>query len=279
MFRSKEFRMSVVVLSLFAAHTVAQAAARDQEGAAPTRFTPSNPEHEKVKGPSPQYVQGFLEYCKSAVEKPAATASLLAQFPAVTIKRTPLRDIGRLVRGDGDVSRVVTPGVTQARQEVTPSLDYSYIQDPSTGLVCSTMQVHYEVGYGAVFVHLASELIEGSVGYNAVLQHEREHVDIYRQDLAGLLDRVAVAVGKAVAGQYLVSTSLDEALAKHKAVALGLVQSTVIPAMNQVEQAQHDHDNDQERAAVNAKLIESGELREPLLRMLAEVERSRIVSR
>ncbi|MGV8294480.1 hypothetical protein ACV36C_37150, partial [Pseudomonas aeruginosa] len=73
--------------------------------------------------------------------------------------------------------------------------------------------------------------------------------------------------------------SLDEALAKHKAVALGLVQSTVIPAMNQVEQEQHDHDNDQERAAVNAKLIESGELREPLLRMLAEVERSRIVSR
>ena len=257
----------------------ANAAASAHEPTPAQKLASLNSEASKVKGPSEQYIKGFVDYCKTAVAKPTATVSLLANFPDVTIKRTPLRDIGRIARGDGDVSHVVTPGLTQTRQQVTPTLDYSYIEDPSTGLICSTMQVHYEVGYGAVFVHLATELNEGGVGYKAVLQHESEHVDIYRRDLVGLRERVASAAARAIDGQYLVSRSLDEAIAKHKAIAVGLVQSTVVPAMSEVELAQHDHDNDQELAAVNAKLIESGELREPLLKMLAELERSRVARR
>lgn len=232
-----------------------------------------------VKDRNDPYVKGFVDYCKTAIAEPQVTVSLLAIFPVVSTLRTPLREIGRLVRGDGDVSRVVTPGMTQARQAVTPRLDYSYLQDRLTGLICSTMQVHYDVGYNAISMHLASELTEGSAGYNAVLEHETDRVSIYRRDLPTLRERVLSAVARAIAGQYLVSTSLDEAIAKHTAIANSLVRTTIVPAMNEIEVDLRNHDSGQALASVNAKLVESGELRQPLLRMLSEMERGKVIDR
>lgn len=236
-------------------------------------------EVKQVKGVSDQYMQDFVGYCKTVVAKPGATVSLHPTFPSTTIKRTPLREIGRIVRGDGDVSHTVTPGVTQPRQTVTPSLEYSYFEDPKTGLVCSTLQAHYEIGYGDIFVHLASELKEGSGGYNAVLEHEQGHVKIYRDDLDSMRERVIAAAQGAITNEYVVSGSLDEAIAKHVARAKELVRTHVMPAMAEVNVAQAQHDNPDELASVNAQLIESGELRKPLLRMLAEMERSRVATR
>lgn len=231
-----------------------------------------------MRNPSDQYIQGFVEHCKTTLSKPSATVSLLAPFPEISVQRLPLREIGRLIRGDGG-GRIVTPAMTQPRQTVTTSLDYSYMQDPLTGLICSTMQVHYEVGYGAIFVRLAAELTEGRVGYNAILEHENERVEIYRRDMPALRDRVASAVELVIAEQYLVSTSLEEALAKHTAVANSLVQTTIAPAMNEIEVVLRHHDNSQALAATNAKLVESGELRQPVLQMLSEMERGKVVGK
>ncbi|MGE8657011.1 MAG: hypothetical protein ACN6O8_09710 [Achromobacter sp.] len=229
-----------------------------------------------MRNPSHQYIQGFVEHSKSALSKPSATVSLLTPFPEISIQRLPLPEIGRIIRGVEDVSCIVTPAITQPHQTVTPSLDYTYVRDRLTGLICSTMQVHYEVGYSAIFIRLAAELTEGGVGYNAVLQHETERVGIYRQDMAAMRDRVATALEHVIAGQYLVSTTLDEAVAKHTAIANSLAQTTIAPAMNEIEVALRNHDNSQAVATINAKLVESGELRQPLLHMLSEMGRVKV---
>ena len=55
--------------------------------------------------------------------------------------------------------------------------------------------------------------------------------------------------------------------------------TAIAPAMNEIELALRDHDNSQARAAINAKLVENGELRQPILQMLSEMERCKAVGK
>lgn len=115
--------------------------------------------------------------------------------PSVKIQRLPdtddlnkrygyrtLTQLGRQVAGPGSAVLGLTRGNATARFAIAmPTM-----QDTSGRWECSSPQITLSLGFHPMTVYVAKEFPEGSCAYKEIYQHERRHVQAYRDHLTGL---------------------------------------------------------------------------------------------
>lgn len=77
-------------------------------------------------------------------------------------------------------------GLTRGNATARFAIAMPTVQDASGRWECSSPQITLSLGFRPMTVYVAKEFPAGSCAYKEILQHERRHVQAYREHLAGL---------------------------------------------------------------------------------------------
>jgi hypothetical protein len=129
-------------------------------------------------------------------------------YPDVPVNVTPRFDapvydyatgIAEITALSADAHHTIREGLTLGLTRYEPMLEMQVpvkgVQLPD-GLACAHVEhVDVTVGYKDVTVYVASEIPQGSCGFDQVMAHEQKHIDVNKQILAEYAPRIEAELG------------------------------------------------------------------------------------
>ncbi len=100
-------------------------------------------------------------------------------------------------------------GITEATYNSQLSHEVKSITSDSLGVSCAVPGIDLVLGYEALDIKIAKELVLGLCAYNYVLAHEMEHITIYQENIYKMRDNLAVAFEAKLRGKVFVGSNKD----------------------------------------------------------------------
>ncbi len=120
----------------------------------------------------------FEEACR-ALPPVHSSVSVLPLVVADEVRDDDMRSMTIRTTGEESLHRFATVGTTQADRRWELSYALAALTDPQTGRVCYRPHIAVAVGYEPLQISVAHAFRRGTCAYEAIVAHERGHVEIY----------------------------------------------------------------------------------------------------
>lgn len=156
----------------------------------------------------------FEEACASLPSLPLATVSTLPVTIDNTIHGGDIHRMTIETTGAASLGRRATVGTTFATRTWEASYGLSMLRDPVSGRVCYRPAISITVGYEPLQIAVAQPFAAGTCAFDAIVEHEREHVNIYSQFLSFASRSIEAQLRERIAGNVRYASSIDAANAQ-----------------------------------------------------------------
>lgn len=158
--------------------------------------------------------ESFDEACASLPSLPLATVSTLPITIDGTIRGGDIHRMTVETTGAASLGKRATVGTTLATRTWEASYGLSMLRDPDSGRVCYRPAINVTVGYEPLQISVAHPFEAGSCAFDAIVEHEREHVNIYSQFLSHASRSIERELKERIAGSVRYAPSVDAANAQ-----------------------------------------------------------------
>jgi hypothetical protein len=208
--------------------------------------------------------ESFDEACASLPTLPLATVSTLPITIDDTIRGGDIHRMTVETTGTASLGKRATVGTTFATRTWEASYGLSMLRDPDSGRVCYRPAINVIVGYEPLQISVAHPFQAGSCAFAAIVEHEREHVNIYSQFLAKASHSIEAELRQRIAGNVRYASSLDAANAQMRQLLRSQVHEIVRSEMARGQPLHDEFDSiDESLRLLNAC---NGEIRRGLSR-------------
>lgn len=181
----------------------------------------------------------FDAACESLPSLPLVTVSTLPVTVDEQILDGHMRHMTIATTGEASLHERTTVGTTIATRTWEASYELSLIRNPASGRVCYRPSIKVVVGYEPMQIAVANPFRSGSCAHDAIVAHEREHVNIYSQFLAGASQSIASVLRDVISGDVRHAQSLDAANSQMRQLLRAQVHEVV---RTEMDKAQEMHD-------------------------------------
>jgi hypothetical protein len=126
---------------------------------------------------------GTFEEACGALPPVRVSVTVLPLVVLDEVRDDDMRSMTIRTTGAESLHRLATVGTTQADRRWELSYALTALTDPQTGRVCYRPHIAVAVGYEPLQISVAHAFRRGTCGYDAIVAHERGHVEIYNRFL------------------------------------------------------------------------------------------------
>jgi hypothetical protein len=166
--------------------------------------------------PALAHADDFNDTCQSHLKPTSISVEILPVTKASEVQFLPEKALTGQLRADdaGFTDGNITFGVTRATKKADFNYKMDFVEEKSTGRVCYSFKAVASVGYEPLTTYVASELKDASCMYKTVLQHEGEHVQIYKDFLPTIQPSLTDRLSKKIGTQPRFAKSKEDAYAQ-----------------------------------------------------------------
>lgn len=196
------------------------------------------------------HAQSEEALCAAQMGLPTVQVSAGEVVTPNTVGQLPALALTKEATGAALVGNRLTMGLASAVWTYDFSLNGRALKTASGRTCVAVANLRVTVRLEDLQVRLASELRPGSCAYNEVLEHELEHVSIYRTSLPLAAEAMQASLNTAGVIRVAVGQSEDEAYAKLKQEVLDVLDGQLHKHKNLTAQKHAAHDSPAEYGRV-----------------------------